>query len=216
MECAVSRIDRTRIATLFAAALALLPANADAKDPMNPAAALVLDTERPLLIEALTLCASPDIKTLMAGLPAFGEKMKAAHVSPDPLNETFAAAGMVSFSGWGFTDGAPDELDRRSFFIEIRMQETGGRTVTLCEVTDMTTDPQATKLALVEADWLKAIAPWTGAAVQTLKSTRPETATDDATTEHYFDLSTADTVASLSTFRIAHKLQLTYMRATCP
>lgn len=216
MERAVSRIDRLRIATLFTAALALLPARADAKDPMTPAAALVLDTERPLLVAALKLCGGPDIKTLMAGLPAFGDKMKAAHVSPDPLNETFAAAGMVSFSGWGFSDGAPEELDRRSFFIEIRMQETGGRTVAFCQVTDMTTDPQATKLSLVEADWLKSIAPWTGSAVQTLKRSRPETATDDATTEHYFDLSTADTVASLATFRIAHKLQLTYMRATCP
>ncbi|WP_188580861.1 hypothetical protein [Azorhizobium oxalatiphilum] len=181
---------------------------------MKPADALVLDTERPLLIEALKLCGSPDIKTLMAGLPAFAEKMKAVHVAPDHINEKFAAAGMVSFSGWGFSAGAPAALDMRSFFVEIRMQETGGRTVTFCEITDMTTDPDATKLALVEADWLKAIEPWTQNALKTLRSERPATATDDATFEHYFDLSTPGTVGSLSTFRIEHKLQLNFMRAT--
>ncbi|MGU3494873.1 hypothetical protein ACLBXM_12585 [Xanthobacteraceae bacterium A53D] len=183
---------------------------------MKPADTIVLDTLRPLVVETLALCQSPDIASLKAALPAFSEKMKAAHVAPVQINAPFADAGLLSFSAWGFTDGAPRELELRSFFLDIRMQQAGKRTITTCQITDMTTEQKATKLGLVEADWLKALEPMTKGAAQTLKSNRPATPQDDATFETYFDLSTPEAVQSLTTYRILHKLELNFMRATAP
>lgn len=179
---------------------------------MNLDDKLVLAAERNLLLVTLKLCDSPDVKTLISGLPDLSQQMEAVKVEPDQLNETFASSGLVNFSAWGFSD-AQNALDKRSFFVKIMMQEASGRTVTFCQVTDMTTDETATPLSLVEANWLKAIEPWTASAKLTRNTESPETATHDATFEHYFDLSTPQAVQSIRTLRVRHKLELTLLRA---
>ncbi len=186
--------------------------SSDSEASMNLDHKLVLETERNLLLATLKLCCSPDVKTLISGLPDLSQQMEAVNVEPDQLNETFASSGLVNFSAWGFSD-AQNALDKRSFFVKIMIQEASCRTVTFCQVTDMTTDETATPLALVEADWLKAIEPWTASAKLTCNTQSPETATHDATFERYFDLSTPQAVQSIHTLRVKHKLELTLLRA---
>jgi hypothetical protein len=199
---------------VFIVMIAVIMGKTAAGAEMNDADRIVLETERPLLFEALTLCSSADINSVTAAIPAFSQKLQAAGVLPDPFDDALASRGMVNFSAWGFREeDVPDPLKERSFFVTIRVQGSSGRMISFCQVTDMTTNAGATALSLVEADWLETLRPWlSGAAAYETGS--PETPADDATFHRYFDISTADVLQSVSIFRVGHKVEVTMIRSS--
>lgn len=199
---------------IYAAMLAAVSVAMPVKAQMSDVDKIVLDGERPLLLQTLKLCGSADIQALNAAIPAFSQTLRETGIVPDRFDAELVSKGMVNFSAWGFNGDAPAPLKDRAFFIAIRMQESSDRTVSFCQVTDMTTDPNSTALSHVEADWLKAISPWTSAPSAKHEIERAETATEDATFERYFDISTADAIQSISLLRVGHKIEMTMMRAT--
>lgn len=208
-------MKRAKIGKLLCAAmLATVSVTMSANAQMQDADGIILDTERPLLLETLRLCSSGDIKMVAEAIPAFSKALLKVGIAPDLYDEQLASKGMIDFSAWGFDeDRAPEPLKNRSFFVEIRMQESSGRTVSFCQLTDMSTGGEPATLSLVEADWLKVISPLIATSSTKHETEQAKTATHDATFTRYFDISNDDAIQSISMLRVGHKVEITMMRA---
>lgn len=178
--------------------------------------ALVLDTMRPLIVKGVQLClGSKSVASLEAELPAYADLLVKAGIVPDTYDKDLASKGLAEFTAWGFDgENVPEAVKPHSFYVNIRVQESGGRLTTFCDFTDLKTDPTLPTLGDVEADWLDAIKPMLGGAAVTHSRVLPETEKDSASSLSYFDLSSAETVQSIAMFNAGHKLELTIMRAT--